>query len=137
VDSIGTGEGTVTLPVDQSLINFIDPGALGSPQGLSAPRHVYRPLSAVLSQCRTPPPIPLLYRVGGFFQTHSHADGYAQRGSGTFRLHRRTQRTGRSSISASCTCTKPRETTHGADGRGIDIEDVRLGGTIALERASE
>jgi hypothetical protein len=122
-----------TLPVDQSLINFTDPGALGSPQGLSAPRHVYRPLSAVLS----PPPIPLLYRVEGLFQMRNHADGHVQRNPGTFRLPRRTQRARRSSISALCTCMKPRGITHGTDDRGIDIEDGQLGGTIALEKASE
>jgi len=128
-----------TLPVDQSLINFTDPGALGSPQGpqgLSAPRHVYRPLSAVLS----PPPIPLLYRVEGLFQMRNHVDDHVQRNPGTFRLPRRTQRARRSSISALCTCMTPRGITHGtdeSDDRGIDIEDGQLGGTIALEKASD
>jgi hypothetical protein len=67
----------------------------------------------------------------------NHADGYVRRDPGTFRLPWRTERARRSSISALCTCTKPRGTMHGTDDRGIDIEDDQLGGTIALERASE
>lgn len=43
--------GDPTLLADQSLINFTDPGALGSPQGPSAPRHVYRLLLVVPSYC--------------------------------------------------------------------------------------
>jgi hypothetical protein len=76
------------------------------------------------------------YLAGGFFQMRNHADGYVQRDPGTFRLPRRTQRARRSSISALCTYTKPRGTTRGADGRGID-DHWQLGGLIALERASE
>lgn len=67
----------------------------------------------------------------------NHADGYVQRDPGTFRLPRRPERARRSSISAFCTCAKPRGTMHGTDDHGIDIEVDQLGGMIALERASE
>jgi hypothetical protein len=56
----------------------------------------------------------------------NHADGRV-REPGTFRLPWRTQSARRPSISALCTCTKAKRTTHGVDDRGIDIEDDQLG----------
>jgi hypothetical protein len=96
----------------------------------------------VLSQKHSPRAEPcLLYRffigLDALFQLRNHGDGYVQQGPGTFRLPRGTQRARRSSISAFCTCTKPRGTSHGTGERETDIEDDQLRGMTALERPSE